>query len=615
MCGIVGYVGDREAAPLLLFGLERLEYRGYDSAGLAVQDAQGGIAIAKAAGRLHHLVQMTQGGHALQGTCGVGHTRWATHGAPDERNAHPHTSPDGRVALVHNGVIENHHPLREALMRQGYAFLSDTDTEAAALLLGSLYASCAMDAPHARALCAIRGMMQKLRGSYAMGILFADQPGTLYAVRQGSPLLVGVCEDGHMLASGTTAFSGMAKRAIALLDGEIACITAAQVQLFGQSGEGYARAAEPVEAAQTDMGRQGYAHYMIKEIMEQPRAVQDTIAAYLPGGRVEFGSAGISAERLAQAGSVLFVGCGSAYHAGLVGAHVLRQLAGVRAQAQLASEVCGACSCIAPDTLAVCISQSGETADSLAALRLLRAQGVFTLAVVNVPGSAMAREADAVLLTRAGVEISVATTKAYSAQLAALYLLAAALAQAKESCEPKRLCAFLDALRALPDAIEAALQSRSAVRTIAERIAHAQDVYMIGRGLDYALCMEAALKLKEVAYIHAEAYAAGELKHGTLSLIEAGVPVWGVFSQAHTAGKTAANMAESGARGAWLSAAAMEGIDAELPPGAIRMPGTDPLLAASVMVVPMQFLAYETGCAKGIDVDKPRNLAKSVTVE
>ena len=614
MCGIVGYVGDREAAPLLLFGLKRLEYRGYDSAGAAVQENSGRIHIQKAAGRLKNLIELTDGGRILQGNCGIGHTRWATHGAPLVCNAHPHASVQNRVVMVHNGIIENHRQLRAQLTQQGYAFASDTDTEAAVLLLHSLYTDCAVDAPGARALCAIREMMRRLRGNYAMGILFGDQPGVLYAVRRGSPLVIGLCGHGHMLASDMTALAGEAGRALVMEDMETACITRDGVRLYALGGEALMRESVPVSVSREEVDRGDFAHFMLKEMFEQPRAVQDTLDAYTREGKADLHETGLDHERLGSIKRVLFVGCGSAYHAGLVGAHVVRALCRMRAQAQLASEMDEA-DLPGGDTLAVLISQSGETADTLCALRNMKRAGAYTLAMVNRRGCAMAREADAALFTRAGTEISVATTKAYSAQLAACYLLAAALAKAKGAAGSKRLEGFMQALFALPKRLEEALGTQDAAKALARRLSASRDVYFIGRGLDYALCMEAALKLKEVSYIHAEAYAAGELKHGTISLIEPGVPVIGVWTREETAGKTASSLAEAGARGALLAAVFAQGFGGDAPAGSICVPAGDELQAASLAVVPLQLLAYYAGCARGIDVDRPRTLAKSVTVE
>lgn len=625
MCGIVGYVGCAQAVPILLGGLSRLEYRGYDSAGVAVHGERG-IEIVKTGGRLERLAAMLGTGHAVSGCCGIGHTRWATHGKPDTCNAHPHASPGNRVVAVHNGIIENHRELASRLREAGYTFRSRTDTEAAVLLLHSLYSAPAMQdlPPEERALRAIRGMTGELHGSYAMGILFGDQPDALYAVRKDSPLAVGMADGlakGHMIASDITAMLGVAERVAYLGDGEIACLTAERVRFIDAMGREVEKSAERIGWNANAADKSGYDHYMLKEIDEQPRAVRETIAPRIradgQGKRIDLSAEGLSDEALSGVSRLYLIGCGSAYHAACVGKAVTEQLSHVPCDAELASEFRYGKPALDGRALAVIISQSGETADSLAALRLCRARGVRTLAVVNVAGSSMSREADAVSLTCAGPEISVATTKAYSAQLAALYLLAVRLAAARGAIDRERENRLADALLELPDRLAASIAAGACVRMLAGDIARCGDVFFIGRGLDHAVCMEGSLKLKEVAYIHAEAFAAGEIKHGTISLIEEGVPVIGVATQKALLPKTLSNLAEVKSRGAktilvvpggW--AETVDHVDF-----VVDIPDAEPLFAASLAVIPLQLLAYHVSCAKGLDVDKPRNLAKSVTVE
>lgn len=530
MCGIVGYTGAKRAVPVLLAGLKRLEYRGYDSAGIAVYGAHG-IAVAKAAGQIENLIARTQNGAALTGGCGIGHTRWATHGAPDETNAHPHASPGNRVVMVHNGIIENHEKIRAEL-----------------------------------------------------------------------------------------AAAGCVQRVVHMNDGEIACIKAGGALFFDASGRSVRKHAEQLELEEKEIEKAGYAHFMLKEIHEQPQVVRRTIAPYIKetrdGLRVELGAAGIGKDLLARADRVHFIGCGSAYHAGCVGRMVTERLARIPCEAELASEIRYGEPVFTPDALAVIISQSGETADSLAALRLCKAHGVRTLAIVNVIESAMAREADAVLCTQAGPEISVATTKAYAAQLAALYLLAIALASSRGAIAKAREKQLAKALLALPERIAEALSCSGEVKALAGRIAGKRDVFFIGRGLDHAVCMEGSLKLKEISYIHSEAYAAGELKHGTISLIEEGVSVIGVMTQKALLSKTMANLEEVKSRGAQTVVVASRRFSQTRQGDAIvPVPDTDELFAASLLVVPLQLLSYHVSCDLGLDVDKPRNLAKAVTVE
>ena len=625
MCGIVGYVGVRQAAPILLDGLSRLEYRGYDSAGIAVRDEQSAhIEVVKAKGRLTNLMQMTDSGRAVSGTCGIGHTRWATHGEPSALNAHPHYSKEKRVVIVHNGIIENYQELRESLVRKGYTFSTQTDTEAAALLLDSYYAESSAPSPRERALEAIRRMMIRVRGSYALGILFGDQPGVLYAARKDSPLIIGRCEgenEGHVLASDVPAVLGYTRRVVYIDNLEIACLTREELHIYNIDGEELEKPFVEIRWDAAAAEKDGFEHFMMKEIHEQPRAVRDTLSPRIreeEGGRViDLSDSGMTDEALSGVRRVLFIGCGSAYHVGMAARTVIEQLARVPADAELASEFRYRGPILEEGTLAIVISQSGETADSLAALRLCRERGVPTLAVVNVVGSSIAREADAVLYTWAGPEISVATTKAYSTQLAALYLVAVKLAALRGSIDDAREQALIAELLALPEKIERALADKERLQWFANKMAACKDVFFIGRGLDYAISMEGSLKLKEISYIHSEAYAAGELKHGAISLIEDGVLVVGVATQPELFAKTVSNLTEARSRGAYLMGLTPYGQYAieDTVNFTVYVPRTEALFATSLAVVPLQLLAYYISCARGLDVDKPRNLAKSVTVE
>ena len=625
MCGIVGYVGVRQAAPILLDGLSRLEYRGYDSAGIAVRDEQSAhIEVVKAKGRLTNLMQMTDSGRAVSGTCGIGHTRWATHGEPSALNAHPHYSKEKRVVIVHNGIIENYQELRESLVRKGYTFSTQTDTEAAALLLDSYYAESSAPSPRERALEAIRRMMIRVRGSYALGILFGDQPGVIYAARKDSPLIIGRCEgenEGHVLASDVPAVLGYTRRVVYIDNLEIACLTREELHIYNIDGEELEKPFVEIRWDAAAAEKDGFEHFMMKEIHEQPRAVRDTLSPRIreeEGGRViDLSDSGMTDEALSGVRRVLLIGCGSAYHVGMAARTVIEQLARVPADAELASEFRYRGPILEEGTLAIVISQSGETADSLAALRLCRERGVPTLAVVNVVGSSIAREADAVLYTWAGPEISVATTKAYSTQLAALYLVAVKLAALRGSIDDAREQALIAELLALPEKIERALADKERLQWFANKMAACRDVFFIGRGLDYAISMEGSLKLKEISYIHSEAYAAGELKHGAISLIEDGVLVVGVATQPELFAKTVSNLTEARSRGAYLMGLTPYGQYAieDTVNFTVYVPRTEALFATSLAVVPLQLLAYYISCARGLDVDKPRNLAKSVTVE
>ena len=616
MCGIVGYIGKEQAAPILLAGLKKLEYRGYDSAGLAVRDeATGGIDVVKAKGRLHVLEEKTDGGRSVPGSCGIGHTRWATHGEPSETNAHPHCTDDCSVVLVHNGIIENYQELREKLLKEGYRFHSETDTEAAVNLIDFYYKKTG------NPLEGIAGAMLRIRGSYAFGILFRDFPDRLYAARKDSPLIVGKGKAGNLIASDVPAILDQTKSVYYLENMEIAELTEQELRFYNIDLEPQEKEASKItwEAAAAEKG--GYAHFMIKEIHEQPRAVGDTIFAYLKEGEsgmaIRLADAGLTDEFLSRVERIYIVACGSAYHVGVAGKYVIETLSGISVETDLASEFRYRNPRLMKNSLVVIISQSGETADSLAALRLAREQGVPVLSIVNVVGSSIARESDYVLYTYAGPEISVATTKAYSAQLAVVYLLAVQCAGVQGVLSKERYGELIRELLALPSQMETALENEERIQWFASKYINAKDIFLIGRGLDYAIGLEGSLKMKEISYIHSEAYAAGELKHGTISLIEEGTLVLGILTQPELYEKTISNLVETKSRGAYLMGITVNGnygIE-DTVDFAVYVPKTDPVFAASVAVIPLQLMGYYLSVLRGLDVDKPRNLAKSVTVE
>ena len=614
MCGIVGFTGSQNAAPILLDGLKKLEYRGYDSAGMAVL-GQDGIQMVKTIGMIKNLDNKTQGGAALPGTAGIGHTRWATHGEPSETNAHPHSTDDHSVALVHNGIIENYQELKEKLLKEGYQFHSATDTEVAVKLIDYYYKKTG------NPLEGIARAMLRVRGSYAFGILFKDYPDRMYAARKDSPLIAGKGTTGNLIASDVPAILDQTRSVYYIGNMEIAELTEQELHFYNIDLEPLQK--EPVEitwdAASAEKG--GYAHFMIKEIHEQPKAVQDTISVYLKdkeeGKAISFAEAGLTDELLAGLERIYIVACGSAYHVGVAGKYVIESLSGIPVETDLASEFRYRNPRLMKNSLVIIVSQSGETADSLAALRLAKERGVPVLSIVNVLGSSIARESDYVLYTYAGPEISVATTKAYSAQLAVVYLLAVQCAMVQGAIGEERYEELTGELLALPDKIEKALENKERIQWFASKYANAKDIFFIGRGLDYAIGMEGSLKMKEISYIHSEAYAAGELKHGTISLIEEGTLVVGILTQPELYEKTISNMVETKSRGAYLmglTSYGNYGVE-DTVNFAVYVPKTDPLFAASVAVIPLQLFGYYVSAAKGLDVDKPRNLAKSVTVE
>ena len=613
MCGIVGFTGAAQAAPILLDGLAKLEYRGYDSAGIAVQNAAGKIEIVKAKGRLRVLSDMTDGGRAVQGTCGIGHTRWATHGEPSVQNAHPHYSRDEKIAVVHNGIIENFQELKDRLINRGYEFASQTDTEVVAQLIDYYYTGEAAGDP----LRAITSMMMHVRGSYALGVLFADRPGVVYAVRKDSPLIVGHAENGSLIASDVPALLKYTRTVYYIDNLEIACLTPDSITFYNIDREQIEKQPSTIEWDAEAAEKGGYEHFMMKEIHEQPAAVRDTISPRIKDGRVDLSELSLDEDALRAVRRVYIVGCGSAYHVGVAARYVMESLARLPVEVDVASEFRYRDPVLEPDSLAIIISQSGETADTLAALRLCKERGVRTIGIVNVVGSSIAREADATLYTWAGPEIAVATTKAYSTQLAACYLLAIAFGQVRGTLDDERAAALVAELQALPEKIEKTLQDKERIQWFASKYANAHDAFFIGRGLDYAVALEGSLKFKEISYIHSEAFAAGEMKHGPISLVEKNTLVVGILTQPDLYEKTVSNLVEARSRGAFLMGLTSYGnYSIEDTAGfTVYVPRTEPCFATSLAVIPLQLLAYYVSCAKGLDVDKPRNLAKSVTVE
>ena len=607
MCGIVGYVGTEQAAPILLAGLSKLEYRGYDSAGIAIRNEDtGDITVVKAKGRLKILSEKTNDGHAVPGMCGIGHTRWATHGEPSENNAHPHCTDDKSVVLVHNGIIENYQELKDKLIKSGYAFYSQTDTEIAVKLVDYYYRKTGTP------LEAISRAMLRIRGSYAFGIMFHDHPGKIFAARKDSPLIIGKSQTGCLIASDVPAILDKTRNVYYIGNHEIAELSQDEIHFYNIDREEIQKEQVEIKWDAESAEKGGYEHFMLKEIHEQPRAVRDTIGAYVKDGKID-----LSEEKLQEIERIYIVACGSAYHVGMVGKYVIEELADIPVEVDLASEFRYRNPKLVKNSLVVIVSQSGETADSLAALRLAKERKIPVLGIVNVVGSSIARESDYILYTYAGPEISVATTKAYSTQLIAMYLLAIQAAKVKDVISEERYAALIEELGTLPEKIQKTLDDKERIQWFASKYANAKDVFFIGRGIDYAISMEGSLKMKEISYIHSEAYAAGELKHGTISLIEDGILVVGVATQAALFEKTISNMVEVKSRGAYLMGLTTYGnynIE-DTADFAVYVPQTESFFATSLAIVPLQLMGYYVSVAKGLDVDKPRNLAKSVTVE
>lgn len=612
MCGIVGFTGHRQAAPVLLDGLSKLEYRGYDSAGLAVQQEDGSSMIVKAKGRLKVLADKTEQGATMPGTCGVGHTRWATHGEPSELNAHPHESDDGLVVGVHNGIIENYQELKEKLLRKGYTFYSGTDTEVAIKLVDYYYKKYAHTPVDA-----INHAMVRMRGSYALALMFKDYPEEIYAARKDSPMVIGIADGESYLASDVPAILKYTRNVYYIGNLELARLQKGKVTFFNLDGDEIQKDLVEITWNAEAAEKAGFEHFMMKEIHEQPKAVRDTLNSILHDGVIDLQTMGLTEEEMRDTQQIYMIGCGSAYHVGVAAQYAVEDLAQVPVRVELASEFRYRRLLVGEKTLVVIISQSGETADSLAALRAAKEHGAKTLAIVNVVGSSIAREADHVLYTLAGPEIAVATTKAYSTQLAATYVLALAFAQARGTVTAEEFKKLTAELAAIPEKIEKLLEHKERIQWFASKRANMEHAFFIGRGLDYAAGLEGSLKMKEISYIHSEAYPAGELKHGTISLIEEDTLVIGLLTQQALYEKTLSNLLECKSRGAYLMALTMEG-NYSIEDSAdfvIYIPKTDSHFAPSLAVIPLQLLGYYLSVSKGLDVDKPRNLAKSVTVE
>ncbi len=610
MCGIVGYTGRREAAELLLEGLGKLEYRGYDSAGLAVLDPTGRVNIVKAKGRLKALVDKTDNGRSLKGECGIGHTRWATHGEPSETNAHPHHSDDMNVVAVHNGIIENYKELKEKLINNGYSFYSETDTEVITKLIDYYYKKYNIGP-----IDALAKTMVRVRGSYALAVMFKDYPGEIYIARKDSPLIVGVTDGESFLASDVTAVLKYTRDVYYIDNHEMGRLKKGEVTFFDLNGDEVKKEPTHISWSESEAEKGGFEHFMIKEIYEEPRAVEDTLSSYIKDGEIDFSSSGITDDVLKSVSAVRIVACGSSYHVGMVGEYVFEGLCDLRTRVEMSSEFRYRHCVMDENELVVLISQSGETADTLAALRKAKEMGKKTLAIVNVIGSTISREADYVLYTHAGPEIAVATTKAYSVQLIVIYLLAVKMGLLRGKIESAG--EYIKELQSLPKKIETILSDKEKIQWFASRCVNKKDVFFLGRGLDWAISSEGSLKLKEVSYIHSEAYASGELKHGTISLVEEGTLVIGVLTQPSLFEKTMSNMVECRSRGAYLMCVTSVGnyqVE-ENTDFTLYIPRTSVYFTPSLAVIPLQLLSYYISVQKGLDVDKPRNLAKSVTVE
>ena len=622
MCGIVGFTGNRQAAPILLDGLSKLEYRGYDSAGLAVRDGDALAQVVKAKGRLSNLVEKTDNGNALKGTCGIGHTRWATHGEPSQINAHPHVSGncsrsgsgavESEVVGVHNGIIENYTELKEKLLKHGYTFYSQTDTEVAIKLVDYYYKKYKLGP-----IDAIAKTMVRIRGSYALELMFRDYPGEIWVARKDSPMIIGIADGETYVASDVPAILKYTRNVYYIGNLEMARVRKGEITFYNLDGDEIQKELKTVEWDAEAAEKAGFEHFMMKEIHEQPKAVSDTLNSVLKNGAIDLSEVGLSEEEMKEISQIYIVACGSAYHVGMAAQYVIEDLARIPVRVELASEFRYRNPILDPKGLVIIISQSGETADSLAALRESKEKGIKTLGIVNVIGSSIAREADNVFYTLAGPEISVATTKAYSTQLIATYALAIQFAKIRGQITEEQYAGYIEELQSIPEKIQRIIEDKERLQWFASKQVNAKDIFFIGRGIDYAISLEGSLKMKEISYIHSEAYAAGELKHGTISLIEEGTLVIGVLTQPELYEKTLSNMVECKSRGAYLMGLTTFGhynIE-ENADFSVYIPKTDPHFATSLAVIPLQLLGYYVSVAKGLDVDKPRNLAKSVTVE
>ena len=612
MCGIVGFTGKHQAAPILLDGLSKLEYRGYDSAGIAVRDGDKETEVIKAKGRLKVLIEKTNGGESVPGTCGIGHTRWATHGEPSETNAHPHVSENGNVVAVHNGIIENYQELKAKLLRKGYTFYSATDTEVAVNLVDYYYKKYGESPVEA-----VGHAMVRIRGSYALAMMFRDYPGEIFVARKDSPMILGVGDGESYIASDVPAILKYTRNVYYIGNQEMAHVKKGEITFYNLDGEEIEKELKTIEWDAEAAEKAGFEHFMMKEIHEQPKAVSDTINSVVKDGKIDLSEVGLDEDTIRNVSQIYIVACGSAYHVGMAAQYVFEDLARIPVRVELASEFRYRNPILDKNGLAIIVSQSGETADSLAALRECKARGIRTLAIVNVIGSSIAREADNVFYTLAGPEISVATTKAYSTQLIAAYVLALQFAKIRSEITEEQCDAYVKELKTLPEKIKRILEDKERLQWFASKQANAKDIFFIGRGIDYAISLEGSLKMKEISYIHSEAYAAGELKHGTISLIEDGTLVIGVLTQPKLYEKTISNMVECKSRGAYLMGLTTFGNynTEDTADFTVYIPKTDPHFATSLAVIPLQLLCYYVSVNKGLDVDKPRNLAKSVTVE
>ena len=608
MCGIVGYIGTEQAAPIILDGLSKLEYRGYDSAGMAIFDGEK-INTRKAVGRLKVLENLTHGGENMKGTSGIGHTRWATHGAPSDINSHPHMNNAGTIAVVHNGIIENYIPLKKKMQDKGYQFVSETDTEVLAHLLDYYYKGNPLEA--------ITKVLHRVEGSYALGIMFADQPDKIFAARKDSPLIVGKSDNGSFIASDVPAILKYTRTVYYVDNQEVVELQQGSLRFFSVDEEEIEKQPVTIDWDANAAEKAGYEHFMLKEIYEQPKTINDTISPRIKDNDIVIEELNMSDEEIKEITKIHIVACGSAYHTGVTAKYVIEGLARIPVEVDVASEFRYRDPILQKGNMVIVISQSGETADTLAALRESRERGFKVLGIVNVVGSSIAREADNVFYTLAGPEIAVATTKAYSTQLIAGYCLAVQFAKVRGSIDDTQYAHLIDEMQQLPDKIAKILEDKERIQWFAAKQANAGDIFFIGRGIDYAISLEGSLKMKEISYIHSEAYAAGELKHGTISLIEDGTLVIGVLTQSELYEKTVSNMVECKSRGAYLMGLTTYGnynIE-DTVSFTVYIPKTDEHFATSLAVIPLQLMGYYVSVAKGLDVDKPRNLAKSVTVE
>ena len=612
MCGIVGYTGLNEAAPILLEGLSKLEYRGYDSAGLAVRDADKETVIIKAKGKLKELYEKTDGGSTIKGSCGIGHTRWATHGEPSEKNAHPHCSDDGNVVGVHNGIIENYQELKEKLIKKGYTFYSSTDTEVAIKLIDYYYKKY-----NKTPIDALNRALVRMRGSYALLVMFKDFPGEIYASRKDSPMILGVNNNDCFIASDVPAILKHTRNVYYIDNLESARLADGKITFYNLDGEEIQKEITEIKWSAQAAEKDGFEHFMIKEIYEQPAVIEKVLSSLIKNGEIDLSETKLTKEQINEFSQVLIVACGSAYHVGVVAQYVMEDMAKIPVRIEYASEFRYRKSPFDKNTLVVIISQSGETADSLAALREAKARGLKTLGIVNVVGSSIAREADSVIYTHAGPEISVATTKAYSAQLVAVYALSVKFAYIRGSISEGAYRKYIKELNSLSSLTKKIFEDKERIQWFASKFSNAKDIFFIGRGIDYAISLEGSLKLKEISYIHSEAYAAGELKHGTISLVEKGTLVIGVLTQNELYEKTLSNITECKSRGAYIMALTCYGnYDIEdTADFTFYIPRTDSHFMTSCTIITLQLLAYYVSVSRGLDVDKPRNLAKSVTVE